>query len=99
MRESCGAAGVGSGPGAGTVSPVQGGGPSAGVMRSVWVVDKVGTALKSCRASRFWAECGNRARAQGSGPSARIVLARFGSECRNSAKAHGSDPSARIVLS
>lgn len=69
-------------------------------MRGSWIVGKVGTALESCRASGFRAECGNRARARGSGPSARIVSGKVRVRVyRNTAKAQGSDPSVRIVLS
>lgn len=63
---------------------------------------------ESCRAAGFGSECGNCARAQGSGPSARLVLgearilvrksssARFGAQIVSGART-GAGPSAGIV--
>lgn len=63
-------------------------GAECGSLRGGGVMRKVGVVLQSCRASGFWAECGNRARAQGSGPSARIVSGKVGvrvwGSCRGS---------------
>lgn len=84
-------------------------GPECGSLRRGGVLGKVGIVLQSWRASGFWAECGNRARAQGSGPSARIVLGKvrvrvwgscrgpgFGYECANHI-GQGLGPSSGIV--